>query len=73
MQAFYDLAALGTSLYRQPQFCSLPGKDRRHWQKGGFQVSCGVSARVAELAYALDLGSSPERGRGSTPLPRTIS
>lgn len=29
-------------------------------------------ARVAELAYALDLGSSPERDRGSTPLSRTI-
>ncbi len=28
-------------------------------------------ARVAELADALDLGSSPERGRGSNPLSRT--
>ena len=30
-------------------------------------------AKVAELADALDLGSSPARGRGSTPLFRTIS
>jgi hypothetical protein len=30
------------------------------------------SARVAELADALDLGSSPERDRGSNPLSRTI-
>ena len=29
-------------------------------------------ARLAELADALDLGSSPERGMGSTPLSRTI-
>jgi hypothetical protein len=28
-------------------------------------------AKVAELADALDLGSSPARGRGSTPLFRT--
>jgi hypothetical protein len=30
-------------------------------------------AKVAELADALDLGSSPARGRGSTPLFRTNS
>ena len=30
-------------------------------------------AKVAELADALDLGSSPARGRGSTPLFRTKS
>ncbi len=29
-------------------------------------------ARLAELADALDLGSSPERGMGSTPLSRTF-
>jgi hypothetical protein len=49
----------------------FPG-EAREWQHG--ERACpwaSLSARMAELAYALDLGSSPERDGGSSPPSRT--
>ena len=46
--------------------------DRREAQASGgadsFAAHFAIFGRVAELADAQDLGSCPERGRGSTPL-----
>ena len=81
-----DAAVLASCLASQNRSTAISCGEMRHKNEGSRQSASSTAvlesdaesgsikgkARVAELAYALDLGSSPERGAGSSPAPRTI-